>query len=154
LEPPTYEKVNRSLLNLRNNKEPGTDGIPAELLKNGGPHLTQKLYHIIHRIWEEEQMPEEWNNGIICPILKKGDPLECGNYIGINLLNVAYKILSNIPYTRLLKVLEPILGNNQCGFRPGKCNVNQIFTLSQIIQKNNGIPDRSTPSLHTFQSCL
>jgi hypothetical protein len=50
------------LLHLRNNKAPGTDGIPAELLKNGGPYLTQKLYNIIHRIWEEKQMPEEWNN--------------------------------------------------------------------------------------------
>jgi hypothetical protein len=44
-EPPTFDEVNGLLSNLRNNKAPSTDGIPAELLKNGGPHLIQKLYH-------------------------------------------------------------------------------------------------------------
>jgi len=47
------------------------------------------------RMWADEELPYEWNFGIICPILKKGDPMACSILL---LLNIAYKILSYILY--------------------------------------------------------
>jgi len=55
-------------------------------------------------------MPEEWSMGIIQPICKKGDKLECSNYRAIALLNVTYKVLSGILYNRLTVHAEEILG--------------------------------------------
>jgi hypothetical protein len=54
-------------------------------------------------------MPEEWRTGLISPIFRKGDTLNCCNYRGITLLNVAYA--------------EEILGKYQCGF----CTDNVLF---------------------------
>jgi len=93
------------------------------------------MFQLILRIWANEELPHEWNFGIICPILKKGDPMTCSNYRGITLLNTAYKILSYIIYVCLSEYTERIIGTYQCGFRKGKSTINQSFTLSQIMEK-------------------
>jgi len=41
-------------------------------------------------------MPDDWKVGLFIPFFKKGDKMKCENYRGITLLNVAYKIPSNI----------------------------------------------------------
>jgi hypothetical protein len=47
VEDPTLEEVRDSLKNLKNNKAPGTDNIPAELLKYGGNEVMQSIYELI-----------------------------------------------------------------------------------------------------------
>lgn len=80
-------------------------------------------------------MPDEWGIGLICVLHKKGDQLECSNYRGITRLNVVYKIFSNILCERLRPYTEALLGDYQCGFRPGRSTVDEIFLLRQILEK-------------------
>jgi len=61
-----------------------------------------KEFNNLTHIWENEEMPRDWSNGIICHIFKKGNRAECANYRGIMLLSVPYKIVTVI----LLKRLE------------------------------------------------
>ena len=63
-------------------------------------------------------MPDDWKVGLIVPLFKKGDKMKCENYWGITLLNVAYKIVSNILLERLREYSEEVLWEYQCGFRP------------------------------------
>jgi hypothetical protein len=65
-------------------KAPGTDNIPSELVKYGGSALKTVQSK------NNEELPKEWTEGIICPIYKKGDRTECSNYRPITLLNIAY----------------------------------------------------------------
>jgi len=47
----TTKEIGRALKKLKNNKAPGTDNIPAVLLKFGGDRLKQWLKHMFLSIW-------------------------------------------------------------------------------------------------------
>jgi hypothetical protein len=66
----------------------GADSIAAELLKNGGPNLVDALHAVIQQAWTDETLPRSWTEGVLCPVYKKDDKLDCKNYQGICLLNV------------------------------------------------------------------
>ena len=80
-------------------------------------------------------MPTEWDEGFVCPIYKKGDKLECKNYRGITLLNIAYKIFSIVLFKRLEFYTSNIIGRYQCGFQKGKSTIDQLHTIRQILEK-------------------
>ncbi|KXJ78923.1 hypothetical protein RP20_CCG002939 [Aedes albopictus] len=54
----------------------------------GPEKLATCLHQLVVKIWETEQLPEEWKEGIICPIHKKGDKLMCENFRAITILSV------------------------------------------------------------------
>jgi hypothetical protein len=120
---------------LKNHKAPGTDQIIAKFLKNGGEILWRRIHHLIKLIWTQHKIPEEWSMGIIQPIYKKGDKLECSNYKVITLINVTYKVLSGILHNRLAKYAEEILGKYQCGFRADRSTIYHIFAIRQTQDK-------------------
>jgi sorting nexin-29 len=107
----------------------------GRIFTKGGETLWRRIHHLIKLIWAEHKIPEEWSIGIIQPIYKKGDKLECSNYRAITLLNVTYKVLSGILYNKLTEYVEEILGNYQCGFRATHSTIDHIFAIRQIQEK-------------------
>jgi hypothetical protein len=65
---------------LKNNKAAGADYIAAALLKNGGPYLVDALHAVIQQAWTSETLPRSWIDGVLCPVYKRGDKLDCKNY--------------------------------------------------------------------------
>ena len=79
--------------------------------------LKHRMYKLILLIWNKEQLPVEWLQGIICPIHKKGDRAICSKYRPIMLLNMAYKIFTILLNNRLSKIVDSKLSETQAGFR-------------------------------------
>ncbi|XP_058465398.1 uncharacterized protein LOC131438975 [Malaya genurostris] len=77
VEPPTLDEIRKAVRQLKNGKAAGKDGIPAEFLKVESERLFYVLHQVIAMIWEGEEMPSDWLDGIICPIYKKGHRLDC-----------------------------------------------------------------------------
>jgi sorting nexin-29 len=75
------------------------------------------------------------NSGRIVPIHKKGDEIDCSNYRGISLLSISYKTLSNILLSRLSPYIDEIIGDHQYGFRRNRSTTDQIFCISQMLEK-------------------
>jgi hypothetical protein len=53
---------------LKSYKSPGTDQIPAELIKAGGETLCSEIHRLIRSIWNKEELPQQWKESIIVPI--------------------------------------------------------------------------------------
>ena len=83
---PILNEIEMAVGKLKNNRASGHDILLAELLKHGGKTVNAYL-HLFHMAWIKGIIPEEWNTGIICPIYKKGNKLDCNNYRGMTLLS-------------------------------------------------------------------
>jgi hypothetical protein len=101
-------QVEMAIEKIKRHKSPGTDQIPAELIKAGGRAIRSEIHKLINSIWNKEELPEQWKESIIVPIYKKSDKTDCSNYLGISLLSTTYKILSSI---FLVKVNPTCRGN-------------------------------------------
>jgi hypothetical protein len=93
------------------------------------------IYNLIKLLWNKEELPHQWKESIVISIHKKGDKTECSNYWGISLMPTLYKILSNIPLSRLIPYADKIILEHQCGFRHNRSTTNQIFYIRQILEK-------------------
>lgn len=134
---PTIEEVKKAICCLKNNKSPGVDGIPGEVLKHGGDALHSRLHEIISAMWEVERVPQQWKDAKIISIYKKkGDRAVCGNSRGISLLSIAGKILAKVLLIRLNKhIVDNVCPETQCGFRKERGTMDMIFTARQLQEK-------------------
>ena len=74
----------------------GSDNLPMELWKFGGNELKMHILELFNNITDKNQMPQEWETGMVINIHKKGTKSKCENYRGITLLPTAYKLFANI----------------------------------------------------------
>ena len=81
---------------MKNKKSARQDGIPNELLKYGGQHLTEELTKLIQKMFYQHKIPDEWRTSTTILMFKKGDKKLPSNYRGINLLNITLKLTTKI----------------------------------------------------------
>ena len=92
----TIEELNEVLKHAKNRKSCGLDNLPMELWKFGGNELKIHLLELFNKIIDKNQIPQEWETGMVINIHKKGTKSECENYTGITLLPTAFKLFANI----------------------------------------------------------
>jgi len=80
-------------------------------------------------------MPENWQTAILCPIHEKEDKQQCSNYRGNSLLNLSYKVFTNILHRWLVPHTEEILGDYQCDFSKGRSATDNLLMLRCIPEK-------------------
>jgi hypothetical protein len=55
---------------LLRNESPGTDHIPAELIRTRGNTESSVIHKLVNSVWNTEELPKQWNKYIIAPIYK------------------------------------------------------------------------------------
>ena len=136
-DPPTLVETKKAITQLSSGKAPGSDSIPAEIYKEGGPALTEKLLQLFQIMWHQEFIPQELKDASIIHLYKrKGNRHVCDNHRGISLLSIAGKILARILLNRLITHLEQgLLPESQCGFRKNRGTIDMVFAARQLQEK-------------------
>ncbi|VDL96401.1 unnamed protein product [Schistocephalus solidus] len=104
---PSHQETIRAVQQLSSGKAPGSDAIPAEIFKHGGPQLTSQLTVLFQEMWHQGKVPHNLRDATIVHLhKKKGNRHFYDNHQGILLLNIAGKIFARILFNRLNAHLE------------------------------------------------
>ena len=70
--PPKKEEIIAAINSLRNHKAAGKDRLNAELFKADAVTAESILQPLFNTTWDRRRIPDDWNQGIIIKIPKKG----------------------------------------------------------------------------------
>ena len=70
---PSVLEAELAIEKLKSHISPGTDQIPAEMMKAEGSTIFCAIHKHVIAIWNKEELPGEWKESIILRIQKKGD---------------------------------------------------------------------------------
>ena len=107
----------------------------AEFIEGLPTEKWAEFRKVLNIIWEKGEMVKGWEILRIFPIFKAGDEDNPGNYRGVLLLDVVYKILTSNMVRRINRWVEEgkILRQSQAGFRGKRGTRNHIFVLNLLI---------------------
>jgi hypothetical protein len=77
---PSLVEVETATGKLKRYTYPGTDQIPAELIKSRDEILYSQIHRLIHSMRNKEQLPQQLKESFTVPIHKKGEKTDCNNY--------------------------------------------------------------------------
>nr|VZI41146.1 unnamed protein product [Spirometra erinaceieuropaei] len=79
--PPSLRETIRAVQQLSSGKAPGSDAIPAEVFKHGGPRLMDHLTAIFQELWRKDEVPQDFKDATIVHLYKrKGNRQVCDNH--------------------------------------------------------------------------
>uniref|UniRef100_A0A183KRC2 Reverse transcriptase domain-containing protein n=1 Tax=Schistosoma curassoni TaxID=6186 RepID=A0A183KRC2_9TREM len=122
---------------IKSGKATGLDNILAEALK-ADVAVTVKILILFNKIWDEEQVPTEWKEGLLIKITMKSDLTNCDNYEGITLLSIPGKVFNRVLSNRMKDSVVDQLRGQQAGFRKHRSCTDQITTLRIIVEQSIG----------------
>ena len=116
-------------------KAPGPDFICPELIIHAGTALKSWLRGFLSSCLRQLKIPKVWRRALVVPIPKPNKPVQDPkSYRPISLLCVPYKILERLIYARIEPIVNPLLPDEQAGFRHDKLTVDQVVLLTQNIE--------------------
>ena len=114
---PTKEEIHRAIRQVRNSKSTGPGSSPAEAPKADMETNVEPPHPFLSQIWEEQQIPPEWNEGNCTKLPRKGDLSSSSSYRGIMPISIPGKVSYRILLNRMKDIVDPQLRDQQASFR-------------------------------------
>ncbi|XP_047470216.1 uncharacterized protein LOC125025923 [Penaeus chinensis] len=101
------KEVEEAMKKMKSKRATGCSELTVDLLKHLGKEGIQMVTSLLQKVWDKEKMPAEWELSELATIYKrKGDPMDCGNFRGIKLLEHVMKILENVIEGRICRLVS------------------------------------------------
>ena len=131
------EVVPNKIYNMKDNKSPGVGGIAPILLEETVEQISMLLAHVFNISLQEEEVPSEWKEANIIPLLKNGSRNKSVNYRRVCLTSVICKLLETIIRDDIMDFLikHKLINPSQHGFLKAKsCLTNLICFFEEITK--------------------
>ena len=127
------EEIEEAMKEMRESA-PGEDGVRMCYLKEACEEVKEALIGMVQFMFEERVHKwDEWlkEGALMCPLFKKGDRREKGNYRGVVLLAMGSRVLARVCAKRMRWWAEHLnlMDENQWGFREGRSTAD----VTQVI---------------------
>ena len=130
---PSLKECENALTQMKPDKSPGSDGLPAEFYKFFGRHIGDDLTEVLKFCFSKGSMTESMRLAILSLLHKKNDPCLLKNWRPISLLNVDYKIGTKALATRLGAVLPFLLNEDQTCSVPGRSIAENLMLFRDLF---------------------
>uniref|UniRef100_A0A8C5HQA3 Reverse transcriptase domain-containing protein n=1 Tax=Gouania willdenowi TaxID=441366 RepID=A0A8C5HQA3_GOUWI len=138
--PLTLQELQNALDSMSTGKAPGPDGFPAEFLKHFWSMLAPLFFRVVTEIKNKGHVGGHMNTANIKLLLKPDkNPILPSSYRPISLINTDLKIISKALTSRLEKVVQSIIHQDQTGFiknRHSTDNVRRLFNVINMAQNS------------------
>ena len=136
------QEVRKLIMQGKNKKAAGPDGIYYEHLKSLSQILNPIWTKLYNKCLELGRIPQQWRKSTIKVLYKgKGDREDPNKYRGVALESVLFKILTKIITINIAGVAEEMLPDAQMGFRRGRSTTTAVGLLlnniEEALQKHN-----------------
>ena len=130
----TPGECEEALKNMKNNKSPGSDGLPAEFYKTFWQDINKDLLESINQSYDTGTLSPTQKRSILSLIFKKNDKHLLKNWRPISLLNTDYKILAHVLANRLKRVINKLIHTDQNGYIKGRNIGYNIRLIQDVIE--------------------
>ena len=102
----THEML-RCITEVKNNKANDINGNTPDIVKNLPPALFLFIFQLLNAIFQLAKFPLAWTVAKLIVLFKKGDRFNSGNYRGIAINDIFFRLFDSILYKRLAKWYIP-----------------------------------------------
>ena len=134
-QPICLEEVKKAVSEMKNNKSPGPDGIPAEFYKIFWNDISDIVFETYMEAYKSGKLILSQRQGVLCLIPKKGKDLtDLKSWRPLSILNADYKILAKLLSNRLKIALKEIINPDQIGYMENRFYGENTRLIADMIE--------------------
>ena len=136
--PIARDEIKTAIRNLKNNKATGVDEIPAEFYKYSDGLLIEPITILFNTVFETEDYPSIWCEGIINPLYKNNSKMLPENYRKITIMSALGKLFETVLNNRLIYAQAKMKTDDpfQNGFKQRRRAIDNAYILNSVIEKS------------------